>query len=80
MNAYAPGIVGTGMWDLIDDEMHKMNGKPLGKNLQDNVEGIELGRIETSENVAGVVSFLVGDNAVYVTGQVIVVDGGMLYN
>ncbi|GGM62059.1 MULTISPECIES: acetoin reductase [Micrococcales] len=80
VNAYAPGIVGTGMWDLIDAEMHKINGKPLGKNLQDNVEGIALGRIETPEDVAGVVSFLAGDNAVYVTGQVIIVDGGMLYN
>src|SRR5690606_12875694 len=31
VNAYAPGIVGTGMWDLIDKELSKINGKPLGR-------------------------------------------------
>ncbi|MCQ9367167.1 acetoin reductase [Brevibacterium sp. 91QC2O2] len=80
VNAWAPGIVGTGMWDLIDEEMGKLNGKAKGENLKDNVEGIALGRIETPDDVAGVVSFFASDNADYVTGQTLLVDGGMLYN
>lgn len=80
VNAYGPGIVGTGMWELIDSELSKINGKPLGQNLKENVESIALGRIETPEDVAGVVSFFASDNAEYVTGQVLLVDGGMLYN
>lgn len=80
VNAYGPGIVGTGMWELIDTELSKINGKPLGQNLQENVDSIALGRIETPEDVAGVVSFFAGENAAYVTGQVLLVDGGMLYN
>lgn len=80
VNAYAPGIVGTGMWDLIDEKLSEINGKPRGVNLQENVDSIQLGRIETPEDVAGVVSFFAGDNAAYVTGQVLLVDGGMLYN
>lgn len=80
VNAYAPGIVGTGMWELIDAELSKINGKPLGQNLKENAEGIALGRIETPEDVAKVVSFFAGPDSDYVTGQVLLVDGGMLYN
>lgn len=80
VNAYAPGIVGTGMWDLIDERLSEINGKPRGQNLQENVDSIALGRIEKPEDVAGVVSFFASDNAGYVTGQVLLVDGGMLYN
>ncbi|MGO1318050.1 MAG: acetoin reductase [Cellulomonadaceae bacterium] len=80
VNAYAPGIVGTGMWDLIDAELSKINGKPIGQNLRENVDSIALGRIETPTDVAKVVSFFAGPDSNYVTGQVLLVDGGMLYN
>ena len=68
------------MWDLIDERLSEINGKPRGQNLKENVDSISLGRIETPEDVAGVVSFFAGPNADYVTGQVLLVDGGMLYN
>jgi len=80
VNAYAPGIVGTGMWDLIDEKLSAINGKPRGQNLKENVDGIALGRIETPDDVAKVVSFFAGPDSDYVTGQVLLVDGGMLYN
>lgn len=80
VNAYGPGIVGTGMWDLIDERLHEINGKPLGQNLKENVDAIALGRIETPEDVAGVVSFFASPKSGYVTGQVLLVDGGILYN
>lgn len=80
VNAYAPGIVGTGMWDLIDEKLSAINGKPRGQNLKENVEGIALGRIQTPDDVAKVVSFFAGPDSDYVTGQVLLVDGGMLYN
>lgn len=80
VNAYAPGIVGTGMWDLIDAELSTINGKPIGQNLQENIDSIALGRIETPDDVAKVASFFAGPDSDYVTGQVLLVDGGMLYN
>lgn len=80
VNAYAPGIVGTGMWELIDEELSKINGKPKGENFQEQVGGIALGRTSEPKDVAGVVSFLASENSDYVTGQVILVDGGMLFN
>lgn len=80
VNAYAPGIVGTGMWELIDEELSKINGKPKGQNFQEQINGIALGRTADPKDIAGVVSFLASENSNYVTGQVILVDGGMLYN
>ena len=44
------------------------------------MEGIALGRIETPEDILKVVSFFAGPDSDYVTGQVLLVDGGMLYN
>jgi len=41
---------------------------------------IPLGRLGTPEDVAGAVAFLVSDDAVYVTGASLVVDGGLLWN
>jgi NAD(P)-dependent dehydrogenase (short-subunit alcohol dehydrogenase family) len=41
-----------------------------------SVAGIPLGRAARPEDIAGVVSFLASDDAAYVTGQTIVVDGG----
>lgn len=79
VNGYAPGIVDTPMWTFIDEEMHKLNGKPIGQNFSDMVNTIALGRCEYPSDVAGVVSFLASDNADYVTGQTIIVDGGMQY-
>jgi NAD(P)-dependent dehydrogenase (short-subunit alcohol dehydrogenase family) len=39
---------------------------------------IALGRLGTGADVAGVVRFLAGPGAAYITGQVIVVDGGLV--
>lgn len=79
VNAYAPGVVDTPMWGYIDEEMGKLNGKPKGQNLQDMKDSIDLGRLETPADVAGAVSFLASDKANYVTGQTLIVDGGMQY-
>jgi meso-butanediol dehydrogenase/(S,S)-butanediol dehydrogenase/diacetyl reductase len=79
VNAYSPGIVGTGMWDQIDRELSEYNGAPLGENFKKYVEGIALGRPETPEDVAGFVSYLAGPDANYMTGQAPMIDGGIVY-
>ena len=35
VNAYAPGIVGTAMWDQIDEKLGEMHGRPKGGNDQE---------------------------------------------
>ena len=66
-NAVAPGFIQTEMTDALAEETKEA----IAKN-------IPLGRMGTPADVAGVVRFLVGPFASYVTGQVIVVDGGMV--
>ncbi|WJY88725.1 acetoin reductase [Corynebacterium confusum] len=79
VNAYCPGIVGTDMWVEIDERFHELTGAPLGETYQKNVEGIALGRAQTPEDVADLVSFLASPGADYITGQAILADGGMVY-
>lgn len=79
VNAYAPGVVATtGMWDEIDRKMSDINGKPLGQNKQDYIGTIPLGRTVEPNDIANLVSFLVGPKAEFITGQAYAVDGGGL--
>ncbi|MEN4873639.1 acetoin reductase [Kosakonia cowanii] len=79
VNAYCPGIVGTGMWEEIDRRFSDITGTPLGETYKKYVEGIALGRAETPEDVAGLVAYLAGPDSDYVTGQAILIDGGLVY-
>ncbi len=65
-NAVAPGFVRTDMTAGLDDA--------VVRQLQ---ERIPLARLGDPEDVAGVVRFLAGPEARYITGQILAVDGGM---
>jgi meso-butanediol dehydrogenase/(S,S)-butanediol dehydrogenase/diacetyl reductase len=80
VNVYSPGVVQTPMWESIDEAMTRRRGTPPGSELAGMVAGIPLGRLETPDDVAGVVSFLASPDAGYLTGQSIVVDGGMWFS
>ena len=80
VNAYCPGIVGTDMWmDIIDVELGKLNGVPKGESFKTNCQAIALGRPSTTEDVAAFVSYLAGPDSDYMTGQAVLIDGGMVY-
>jgi meso-butanediol dehydrogenase / (S,S)-butanediol dehydrogenase / diacetyl reductase len=77
VNAVCPGVVDTAMWAQIDQEWGQAVGAKPGEVLAGRVAGIPLGRIETPEDVAGLVAFLASDDAAYITGQAINVCGGL---
>lgn len=79
VNAYCPGVVGTGMWEHMDRRFAEITGTPVGETYKKYVDGIALGRAETPDDVAGLVSFLAGPDSDYVTGQSILIDGGIVY-
>ena len=80
VNAVAPGIVDTDMWAQIDLEWGALEGKPPGEMKRTRVAAVPLGRIETSEDVANLYSFLASDEAGYITGQTYNVCGGLQLN
>lgn len=66
VNAIAPGFVETDILDGLSDE------------VQESIEGmIPLGRKAQPEEIAYAVAFLASDEAAYITGQTLAVDGGM---
>ncbi|MGO2336140.1 acetoin reductase [Providencia sp.] len=79
VNSYCPGIVGTDMWVEIDERFSEITGTPKGETYKKYVEGIALGRAQTPEDVAGLVTFLASDDSDYITGQSILTDGGIVY-
>jgi meso-butanediol dehydrogenase / (S,S)-butanediol dehydrogenase / diacetyl reductase len=78
VNAFCPGIIDTDMWAYNDAAWGKLLGdyKP-GELMAEWVSNIPVGRVGTGEDVAGLVAFLASDDAAYITGQTINVDGGM---
>lgn len=66
VNAVAPGFIATDMTDALGDEV-----------TERAAEQISLGRLGLPEEVASVVGYLASDGASYITGQAIVVDGGL---
>lgn len=79
VNAYCPGVVGTDMWVEIDERFSKLTGAPKGATYDKYVAGIALGRAETPEDVAALVSYLAGPDSDYMTGQSPLIDGGIVY-
>jgi len=80
VNAYGPGIVGTAMWDLIDEKLAAQQGLAKGEALAENARSILLGRVSVPEDVAKLVSFLSSPDSDYVTGQTYLVDGGIQFS
>ena len=76
VNAYCPGMVDTAMWDQIDREIAERRGVPPGTLRAEALAQIPLGRVEQPEDVANLVAWLASDEAAYMTGQAINIEGG----
>lgn len=67
VNAVAPGFIETAMTDGIPEKIR-----------EGMIASIPMGRMGQPEDIARVVCFLASDDASYITGQVLVVDGGLV--
>jgi 3-oxoacyl-[acyl-carrier protein] reductase len=65
-NAVAPGFISTDMTAALPEKVQ-----------QDMMQRIPLKRFGAAQDIAGAVKFLLSEDAAYITGQTLVVDGGM---
>ncbi|MGR6316965.1 3-oxoacyl-ACP reductase FabG [Micromonospora soli] len=72
VNAIAPGFIATPM----TDETARRMGRDPDEFRHDTAARVPLRRVGSPDDIAGVVAFLAGPDAAYITGQTIHVDGG----
>jgi D-sorbitol dehydrogenase (acceptor) len=76
VNAIAPGVIDTPMWDVVDAQFAAYENKPKGQKKREVGEAVPLGRMGDPRDVADPVVFLASDEARYITAQTLNVDGG----
>jgi NAD(P)-dependent dehydrogenase (short-subunit alcohol dehydrogenase family) len=76
VNAIAPGIIDTPMWDVVDREFARLENMPVGEKKRQISRQIPYGRMGQPEEVTGCAVFLASDDSDYVIAQTYGVDGG----
>ncbi len=79
VNGFAPGVVATPLWEDLEDTMIDQ-GKitARGEFMNSFASSILLGYISKPQDIAGVALFLASPDSDYITGQIIMAEGGMV--
>jgi meso-butanediol dehydrogenase/(S,S)-butanediol dehydrogenase/diacetyl reductase len=79
VNAFAPGVVATPLWEQLDKDLYAMGASAApGEAMSSLASQILLGRVADPKDVVGTVKFLWSEQSDYMTGQVLIIDGGMI--
>ena len=79
VNAFAPGVVRTELWEQLDREFMDLGvTKEADQAINEFSESILVGRYSAPSDIVGVTSFLASPGSDYITGQTVMVDGGMV--
>jgi len=76
VNAIAPGVIDTPMWDHVDRLFAAQEGRPIGEKKRLVGEAVPYGRMGRPEDLTGAAVFLASDDAEYIVAQTLNVDGG----
>jgi len=78
-NSFAPGVVDTPLWVTLDKDLMEMgDSERPGQAMEDFSAGILKGRPARPEDLQGMALFLASTDSDYMTGQTIMIDGGMV--
>ncbi|MCP4384923.1 MAG: SDR family oxidoreductase [Hyphomicrobiales bacterium] len=79
VNAFGPGVVDTPLWEKLDSDLMAMGASSRpGEAMESVASSILLGRVAQPADVVGTVRFLCSEQSDYMTGQVLLIDGGMI--
>ena len=79
VNGFAPGVVATQLWEVLDKDLMAIGASSRpGQAMEEFSAGILRGRVAKPEDIVGTTTFLAAPNSDYMTGQIIMIDGGMV--
>jgi meso-butanediol dehydrogenase / (S,S)-butanediol dehydrogenase / diacetyl reductase len=79
VNAFAPGVVRTELWEQLDREFIDIGvTQKADQAINEFSQSILMGRYSKPEDITGVTTFLASTASDYMTGQTVMIDGGMV--
>jgi meso-butanediol dehydrogenase/(S,S)-butanediol dehydrogenase/diacetyl reductase len=78
VTGFAPGVVATEMWEQVDKDLMEIGAADRpGQAMDEFASEILKGRVATPHDITGTTTFLASPDSDYMTGQIVMIDGGM---
>ncbi|TNF19629.1 MAG: SDR family oxidoreductase [Rhodobacteraceae bacterium] len=78
VTGFAPGVVATEMWEEVDRDLLAIGAAQRpGQAMAEFAADILRGRVATPADITGTTTFLASRDSDYMTGQIVMIDGGM---
>lgn len=78
VTGFAPGVVATELWETLDKDLMEIGASERpGQAMEEFSQGILRGRVATPADITGTTTFLASPASDYMTGQIVMIDGGM---
>lgn len=78
VTGFAPGVVNTELWETLDKDLMEIGASERpGQAMEEFSEGILKGRVAVPEDIVGTTTYLASPASDYMTGQIVMIDGGM---
>lgn len=78
VTGFAPGVVATEMWDQVDRDLMEIGAAERpGQAMEEFSSDILRGRVARPSDITGTTTFLASRASDYMTGQIVMIDGGM---
>lgn len=78
VTGFAPGVVATEMWEQVDQDLMEIGAAERpGQAMEEFSSEILRGRVAKPQDIIGTTTFLAAPESDYMTGQIVMIDGGM---
>lgn len=78
VTGFAPGVVATEMWEQVDQDLMEIGAAQRpGQAMEEFSADILRGRVATAADITGTTTYLASRDSDYMTGQIVMIDGGM---